>query len=45
MADDAFHLEERRFTHADFERIGWHDNPIHAVAFGPGSREISFDIE
>ena len=25
--------------------MGWHDNPIHAFAFGPRPHEVSFDID
>jgi hypothetical protein len=45
MGEETFKLEQRLFTEADFERMSWHDAPIHAFAFGPGPFEISFDID
>lgn len=45
MTTDAYQAEKSLFTDQDFESMGWHDNPIHAFAFGPGSREVSFDID
>ena len=38
-------IEKTLFTEQDFDSMGWHDNPIHAVAFGPAAREVSFDID
>jgi hypothetical protein len=45
MATESYVLEKMFWTDADFDRMGWHDNPIHAVAFGPGPYELSFDID
>src|ERR1700712_5762253 len=33
------------FTDADFSAMGWHDNHVYGIAFGPGEREVSFDID
>jgi hypothetical protein len=45
MATDGFQTEKMLFTEQDFDTMGWHDNPIHAFAFGPADREVSFDID
>jgi hypothetical protein len=42
---EAYKLEKTLWTDADFEKMGWHDNPVHAIAFGPGGRELSLDID
>src|SRR5262249_31593016 len=45
MSSEAYELEKSLWTDADFDRMGWHDNPVHAVAFGPGEQELTFDID
>lgn len=45
MTTDSYSLPKELFTELDFDTMGWHDNPIHAVAFGPGEQELSFDID
>jgi hypothetical protein len=45
MTIEAYKLEKTLWTDADFERMDWHDNPVHAIAFGPASRELSLDID
>lgn len=44
-ADDTYHPQKMLFTEQDFALMSWHDNPIHAVAFGPGPGEVCFDID
>jgi hypothetical protein len=43
MSADVF--QKTFFTEEDFETMGWHDNPVHAIAFGSGRREVSLDID
>lgn len=38
-------LEKKKWTEADFEEMGWHDNKIYAMAFGLNEYEITFDID
>ncbi|HEX8211947.1 MAG TPA: hypothetical protein VF584_17355 [Longimicrobium sp.] len=38
-------LEKWVWTDADFERMGWHDAPIRAMAYLSESFEIAFDID
>jgi hypothetical protein len=38
-------LEKWLWTEADFERMGWHDSRIHAVAFLSEPLELAFDID
>jgi len=45
MTSDGYLAEKTLFTEQDFETMGWHDNPIHAFAFSPEKREVSFDID
>jgi hypothetical protein len=33
------------WTEADFDRMGWHDVRVHAVAFLPDTFELMFDID
>jgi hypothetical protein len=39
-----YHLEKTLWTEADFDRMSWHDCPIHALAFGKYS-ELLLDID
>ena len=34
-----------KFTEADFETMGWHDNYIHAINFEPETYSFSLDID
>lgn len=45
MAIEAYKPEKMLWTDKDFEQMGWHDNPIHALAFQPESHEVSLDID
>jgi hypothetical protein len=38
-------LERYRWTHADFDVMGWHDVVIHGIAFRPDEWAIAFDID
>ncbi|HEX8453997.1 MAG TPA: hypothetical protein VF647_18065 [Longimicrobium sp.] len=38
-------LEKWVWTDADFEQMGWHDAPIHAMAYLSETFEIAFDID
>lgn len=38
-----YHLQKNVWTEVDFEQMNWHDNPIHAIAFG--DNEIKLDID
>lgn len=40
-----FKLEKLLWTDADFDHMGWHDNKIHAIAFGQEEQELLFDID
>jgi hypothetical protein len=44
LADD-YVSEAWRWTDADFERMGWHDSPVHAMAFLTETFELAFDID
>jgi len=45
MSFDAYNFDRVLFTEDDFDAMSWHDNPIHAIAFGPGDYELSLDID
>ncbi|HEY3379821.1 MAG TPA: hypothetical protein VGL77_20295 [Armatimonadota bacterium] len=45
MSFNAYEVDKLLFTDDDFDTMDWHDNPIHAIAFGPGKYELSFDID
>ena len=45
MASLAYKPEKRFFTEQDFAQMTWRDNPIHAIAFGPGPDELTLDID
>jgi hypothetical protein len=40
-----YNLDQWVWTTADFERMGWHDATIHALAFAPDTFEILFDLD
>src|SRR5687768_1107533 len=40
-----FTLEKPVWTDADFDKMGWHDVHIHAIAFRPETFELWFDID
>jgi hypothetical protein len=42
---DTYELEKPIWTDADFDRMGWHDCRIHAMAFNPAAREFLLDID
>jgi len=42
---DIYKLEKIVWSDDDFERLGWHDATIHALAFGPGDFVLSLDID
>ena len=39
-----YQLEKALLTNADFDVMGWHDCPIHAISFDSDSK-MSFDID
>jgi hypothetical protein len=45
MSTEQYTLEKPVWTEADFEQMGWHDIPVHAVAFRPELFELWFDID
>jgi hypothetical protein len=45
MSEAPYVLEKLFFTEEDFPAMGWHDNPIHAIAFASDSRELLLDID
>jgi hypothetical protein len=45
MGNQTYKPEKTFWTEEDFARMGWHDNPVQAVAFGPGERELALDID
>jgi hypothetical protein len=45
MPTELYRPEKRFFTEQDFAQMSWRDNPIHAIAFGPGPDELSLDID
>lgn len=42
---DKYILEKSVWTHADFDKMGWHDVFIHACSFQPEERELLLDID
>jgi len=38
-------VEKWIWTEDDFERMGWHDSQIHAMAFSPANFELILDID
>ena len=40
-----YELEKWIWTEADFERMGWHDSKIYALAFSPETFELLLDID
>src|SRR3954468_3521984 len=45
MSSIVYTLEKALYTDADFAAMGWHDNHVHAVAFGHDAHELSLDID
>jgi len=41
----SFALEKPLWTDDDFEQMGWHDVPIHAIAFRPELFELWLDVD
>jgi len=42
---EEYNLEKWVWTEADFERMGWHDSRIYALAFSPDTFELLLDID
>jgi hypothetical protein len=42
---ETYEIEKWLWTEADFEVMGWHDPPIHALAFLPDQFEFVLDID
>lgn len=42
---EPFELEKWVWDESDFERMGWHDCHIHALAFDPDAFELMLDID
>ena len=40
-----YELEKWIWTETDFERMGWHDSKIYALAFSPETFELLLDID
>ena len=40
-----YELEKWVWTEEDFERMGWHDSRIYALAFSPETFELLLDID
>lgn len=45
MTGGGYLLEKAVWDDGDFERMGWHDATVHAIAFGPELFELSFDLD
>jgi len=45
MSSLTYTPEKLFFTDEDFATMGWHDNPVRALAFGREARELSLDID
>lgn len=43
--DQPYEAEKMIWTDEDFERMGWHDVNIHAIAFRPDTYELLMDID
>lgn len=43
--DESQLLEKWLWTQEDFERMGWHDGRVHALAFLPEQFELCLDID
>ena len=41
----AYELEKWVWDDGDFDRMGWHDATIHAIAFGATDFELSLDVD
>ncbi len=42
---DTYQLEKGIWSNADFEKMGWHDVVVHAVAFDTEPHELLFDVD
>jgi len=42
---EPYPMEKWVWTEADFERMGWHDSQVHALAFSPETSELLLDID
>jgi hypothetical protein len=42
---EPFELEKTIWTEEDFDRMGWHDVTIHAIAFSTETQELLMDID
>jgi hypothetical protein len=42
---ESYAVEKWRWTNADFERMGWHDSPVRAMAYLTETYELAFDID
>lgn len=42
---EPYQIEKWIWTEGDFERMGWHDCLVHALAFSPETFELSLDID
>ena len=42
---EPYHVEKWVRTEDDFERMGWHDCQVHALAFSPETSELLFDVD
>jgi len=40
-----FELEKRIWSEVDFDRMGWHDVKVHAMAFFPDAFEFALDLD
>ena len=45
MMHQEYELEKWVWTEEDFERMGWHDSRIYALAFSPETFELLLDID
>ncbi len=45
MSNETYTIEKALFTEADYDRMSWHDAPIHALALGAVDFELSLDID
>ena len=42
---EPYQMEKWVWTAGDFERMGWHDCLLHALAFSPETLELLFDVD
>lgn len=43
--NEPFEIEKSIWSDLDFDRMGWHDVHIHAIAFSTGTQELLMDID